>query len=237
MHPTFISTNENCQGYIPFNQKRIILTCLNQDKPGRNSLMLLWFKDLINLTEEVTIHRPNFSTLLSSTFIKWQMARQKPSSVTAKNQLQLVTLLMKGSQRLVLLLFLTFRVLQNPSREFWIATTLKLLKKPFQTLWHIFAKLKYPVTKEQRTDAIYVIPCNDCDNEYIGQTNVSLVHVWKSIRKRFSFAKRKIQLYRSTHAWLTIQLGGIILKLSPLICVTTSAFVWRLSMLTPPTFL
>ena len=26
------------------------------------------------------------------------------------------------------------------------------------------------VTKEQRTDAIYSIPCNDCDNEYIGQT-------------------------------------------------------------------
>ena len=200
MHPTFISINKNCQGYIPFNQKRIILSCLNQDKPGRHSLMLLWFKDLMNLTEEVTIHRPNVSTLLSSTFIKWQMARQKPSSVTAKDQLQLVTLLMKGSQRLVLLLFLTFRVLQNPSREFWIATTLKLLKKPFQTLWHIFAKLKYPVTKEQRTDAIYVIPCNDCDNEYIGQTNVSLVHVWKSIKKRFSFAKRKIQLYRSTHA-------------------------------------
>ena len=126
MHPTFISTNKNCQGYIPFNQKRIILSGLNQDKPGRRSLMLLWFKDLMNLTEEVTIHRPNVATLLSSTFIKWQMARQKPSSVTAKNQLQLVTLLMKGSQRLVLLLFLTFRVLQNPSTEFWIATTLKL---------------------------------------------------------------------------------------------------------------
>ena len=35
---------------------------------------------------------------------------------------------------------------------------------------HIFAKPKDPVTKEQRTDAIYSIPCNDCDNEYIGQT-------------------------------------------------------------------
>ena len=41
---------------------------------------------------------------------------------------------------------------------------------PFQTLGHIFAKPKAPVTKEQRTDAIYSIPCNDCDNEYIGQT-------------------------------------------------------------------
>ena len=38
--------------------------------------------------------------------------------VTAKNQLQIVTLLMKVNQRLLLLLFLTYRVLQNPSREF-----------------------------------------------------------------------------------------------------------------------
>ena len=52
--------------------------------------------------------------------------------------LQLVTLLMKGNQRLVLLLFLTFRVLRNPSREFWIATTLKLLKNLFR-LWGIFS--------------------------------------------------------------------------------------------------
>ena len=35
------------------------------------------------------------------------------------------------------LLFLTFRVLRNPSREFWMATTLKLLKNLFR-LWGIF---------------------------------------------------------------------------------------------------
>ena len=34
-------------------------------------------------------------------------------------------------ERLVLLLFLTFRVLRNPSRGFWIARTLKLLKNLF----------------------------------------------------------------------------------------------------------
>ena len=28
--------------------------------------MLLWFADLMNVTEEVAIHRPNVSTLLSS---------------------------------------------------------------------------------------------------------------------------------------------------------------------------
>ena len=31
--------------------------------------MLHWFADLMNVTEEVTIHRPNVSTLLSSAFI------------------------------------------------------------------------------------------------------------------------------------------------------------------------
>ena len=36
----------------------------------RHSLMLYWFADLMNVTEEVTIHRPNVSTLLSSAFIR-----------------------------------------------------------------------------------------------------------------------------------------------------------------------
>ena len=36
----------------------------------RHGLVLLWFTDLMNVTEEVTIHRPNVSTLLSSAFIR-----------------------------------------------------------------------------------------------------------------------------------------------------------------------
>ena len=36
----------------------------------RHSLMLLWLADLMNVAEEVTIHRPNVSTLLSSAFIR-----------------------------------------------------------------------------------------------------------------------------------------------------------------------
>ena len=36
----------------------------------RHGLMLLWFTDLMNVTEEVTIHRPNVLTLLSSAFIR-----------------------------------------------------------------------------------------------------------------------------------------------------------------------
>ena len=36
----------------------------------RHSLKLHWFAYLMNVTEEVTIHRPNVSTLLSSAFIR-----------------------------------------------------------------------------------------------------------------------------------------------------------------------
>ena len=36
----------------------------------RLGLMLLWFTDLMNVTEDVRIHKPNVSTLLSSAFIK-----------------------------------------------------------------------------------------------------------------------------------------------------------------------
>ena len=49
-------------------------------------------------------------------------------------------------------------------------TTLQVAQKTFLTLNHIFAKPKDPVPKEQKSDAIYSIPCNDCNQEYIGQT-------------------------------------------------------------------
>ena len=43
----------------------------------RHSLMLLWFADLMNVTEEVTIHRPNVSTVLSSAFIRGDLNAAK----------------------------------------------------------------------------------------------------------------------------------------------------------------
>ena len=58
----------------------------------------------------------------------------------------------------------------EPIKRILNSHNVKVAQKPFQTLGHIFTKPKDPVTKEQRTDAIYCIPCNDCDNEYIGQT-------------------------------------------------------------------
>ena len=43
----------------------------------------------------------------------------------------------------------------EPIKRILNSHTVKVAQKPFQTLEHIFAKPKDPVTKEQRTDAIY----------------------------------------------------------------------------------
>ena len=72
------------------------------------------------------------------------MAIQKLFSVTAKNQLQLVTLLMKGKQQLVLLLFPTFGVLRNPSRDFFNERTTNRR--------HLFCSLQRLWQRIHRTD-------------------------------------------------------------------------------------
>ena len=71
----------------------------------------------------------------------------------------------------------------------------------------------------------------------LDRPSISLVHIWKSIKKWSSFAKKKIQLCWSTHAHPNIQLGGMILKLSPLIDITTNAFVWKPGISTSPMLL
>ena len=58
----------------------------------------------------------------------------------------------------------------EPIKRILNSHNVKVAQKPFPTLGHIFAKTKDPVTKEQRTEAIYCIPCNNCDYEYIRQT-------------------------------------------------------------------
>ena len=75
----------------------------------------------------------------------------------------------------------------------WILNThnVKVAQNPFQTSGHIFAKPKDPVTKEQRTDAIYSIPCNDRDSKYIRPTKGQFGTRLKEHQKRFSFAKKK----------------------------------------------
>ena len=56
----------------------------------------------------------------------------------------------------------------EPIKRILNSYNVKVAQKPFQILGHTFAKPKNSVRKEQRTDAFYYIPCNDCDNKYIG---------------------------------------------------------------------
>ena len=67
----------------------------------------------------------------------------------------------------------------------------KVAQKPFQTLGHIFAKPKDPVTKEQRTDSIYSIPCNDFDHEYIKHTKRQFGTRLKEHQKAVCFSKKE----------------------------------------------
>ena len=64
------------------------------------------------------------------------------------------------------------------------------------------AKPKDPVTKEQRTDAIYSIPCNNCDNEYIGQTKRQFGTRLKEHQKAV-FLRKKENSALSEHTCLT----------------------------------
>ena len=79
----------------------------------------------------------------------------------------------------------------EPIKKSLNSHNVKVAQKPFRTLGHIFAKPKDPVTKEQRTDAIYSIPCNDCDNEYIGQTKRQFGTRLKEHQKAVFFCKKE----------------------------------------------
>ena len=99
------------------------------------------------------------------------MAIRKLFPVTAKNQLQLVALLVKGNQRLVLQLFLAFRVLQNPSRKF------ELLKNLFR-LWGTFLlNLRILLRKNNEPSPFILFPTITVITSLSDGPNVSLVHV------------------------------------------------------------
>ena len=106
-------------------------------------------------------------------------------------QLQLVTLLMRRNQRLVLLLFLTSEGVTEPIERILNSHNVKVAQKPFQTERYSFAKPKDPVTQEQRTDAIQSIPCNYRDHEYIGQTKRQFSTRLKERQKAVLFCEKE----------------------------------------------
>ena len=95
----------------------------------------------------------------------------------------------------------------EPIKRILNSHNVKVAQKPFQTLGHIFAKPKDPVRKEQRADAIYSIPCNDCDNEYIGQTKRQFGRRLKEHEKAVCFCKKENSAFWE-HTYLTNHTTG-----------------------------
>ena len=65
----------------------------------------------------------------------------------------------------------------EPIKKILSNCNIKVALKLYLTLGHIFAKPKDPVKTNQKTHAVYSIPCGDCEKEYTWVSlNASLVH-------------------------------------------------------------
>ena len=92
----------------------------------------------------------------------------------------------------------------EPIKRILNSHNVKVAQKPFQTLGHIFAKPKDPVTKEQRTDTIFSIPCNDCDNRCNGQTKRQFGTCLKEHQRAVFFCKKESSALSEHTCLLTI---------------------------------
>ncbi len=55
----------------------------------------------------------------------------------------------------------------EPIKRILSNCNIKVALIPCLTLGHIFAKPKDPIPTNQKTHAVYSIPCNDCEKEYL----------------------------------------------------------------------
>ena len=78
----------------------------------------------------------------------------------------------------------------EPIKRILYSYNVKVAQKRFLTLNYIFAKPKDPVPKGQTSDAIYSIPCNNCNQEYIGYTKRQFGTRLKEHQKAVSLSKK-----------------------------------------------
>ena len=76
----------------------------------------------------------------------------------------------------------------------------KVAQKPFKTLGIFLPNQRILSWKNNEPTPFILFLAVTITTNTSDRPNVSWVHVWKSIKKRLSLAKNKIQLYRSTHA-------------------------------------
>lgn len=122
------------------------------------------------------------------------------------------------------------------SREFWIATTIKVLKIFFR-LWSIFLpNLRYCQERtKNRRHLFYSMQWLWSVTSISDRLNVNLVNVWKSIKNAVSFAKRKFSFVRVPIPNNTIRWDNF--KINTWSMFTVSTIVWKPGISTPPTLL
>ena len=88
----------------------------------------------------------------------------------------------------------------EPIKRILSNCNIKVALKPYLTLGHIFAKPKDPVKTNQKTHAVYSIPCGDCEKEYLGQSKRQLLCTNTAKRTSkgcFNFRQEKISFSRT----------------------------------------
>ena len=81
---------------------------------------------------------------------------------------------------------------------------LKLLKNLFRLWGKFLPNLRILSLKNNEPTPLILFLVMTVTMNTSDRPNVNLLHIGKSIKKQFSLAKKKIQLYQSTHAELTI---------------------------------
>ena len=152
------------------------------------------------ITEQRLHSRPNVSTLRSSVFIRGGLMLKLTTLYAVndarENECQYVTNILKENNYPKSFLYDCLRRptltdcnspegdsavkgfaivpyiqgIAEPIRRVLNNCGIKVALKPFQTLGHIFAKPKDRVPTDQKTHAVYSIPCGDCEKVYLGQT-------------------------------------------------------------------
>lgn len=108
---------------------------------------------------------------------------------------------METNQRLVLLWFLKSRVLRNPSREFWIATTFKLFKNLFRLKSIFFPKLRI-LSRKNNKPTLFILFRAMTVITSISETKRQFGNRLKEHQKAVSFC-RKENSALSEHTCLT----------------------------------
>ena len=78
----------------------------------------------------------------------------------------------------------------EPIKRIVFSYDVKVAQKPLLTVNHILEKTKDHVPKEQKSDAIYSTPCNDCNQEHIEQTKRQFGTRLKQHQKAVSLSKK-----------------------------------------------